>query len=339
MEGKLLEISWGSLWKIVAMAALVTALFLMRDVLVVVFIAIIISSAIYVPVSYLERKKIPRILSVLAIFFIGAAILGLILYTVVPVALIQLKYLLSNIQTLKVPFLETLFHFPDLMTRIDKGLSGIIDAVLSGGASVFKLVSSLVGNFFFILVSLVLSFYLSLSRDGVERFIRAIFPLHKEDYVVNLYIRTRKKLGRWLASQLVLSFLVGSLVFVGLVALGVEYALILALLAAVLELVPYVGPVIIGTITFLVTLPQSVSLAFLALIVFLAVQQIENHILVPFVMSKTIGIDPVIIVIAILAGSQIGGLAGIILAVPVTIVLQELIEDWSVKKQRLREVS
>ena len=335
MEKKLWEISWSSLWKIFAMAIFAVALFYMKDVLIILLIAIVISSAIHAPVSYLESKKIPRILSVFFIFIVSLGILGLILYTLVPVALIQLKYFVDHINDLKVPLLD-FAGSGEFVENINSGINDYINGLFSKGSNPAGFLSSLLGDAFFAIVCLVLSFYMALSRDGVERFILAIFPPSLENYIVDVYHRTRKKLSRWLSGQLVVSFMVGFLVFIGLLIVGADYALILALLAAVLELIPYVGPIIVGIISFLITLPQSFALAILVLVVFTVIQQIENHVLTPFVMSKAVGLDPVVVVIAVLAGTQIAGLVGIILAIPITIILQEIIDDWTAKKKQIK---
>lgn len=336
MERYKIDITWGMLWKITAMIVFVAALFYAGSALVMVGVAIIISSALHVPVTYLERKGIPRLLGVLTIFIAVAGIAALLLYTLVPISLIQLRYLFDHINEFKIPLLESL-GTSEIATQLDKGVSGIIAALVTGGSEFWNIIGSLIGNVFFISVSLVLSFYMTLSRDGVERFIRAVLPLSKEEYAIGLYTRTRRKLGRWLSGQLLVSFIVGTLTFIGLSLMGVDYALVLALLAAVLELIPYVGPIVVGVITFLITIPKSLSLAIMAVILFIFIQQIENHVLVPFIMSKAIGVDPVMIVIAMIAGSKLSGLVGIMLAVPAVIIMQEVIDDWSERKRLLRE--
>lgn len=299
-------------------------------------VAVILSSALHGPVTYLEKKKIPRVLSVIMIYLVGIGLVALLLYTIVPVTLIQLKYLLSHFNELKIPILD-LFGSSGIVSQVDQGISSLIDALFYGGGNLTGLFSNVLSNLFFIGISLILAFYLTLSRDGVERFIRSVLPINKEDYAVNLYIRTRRKLGRWLSGQLVLSFLVGFLTFIGLLILGVDYALVLALIAAVFELIPYVGPIAVGAITFLIILPQSYSTALLAVLIFFIIQQLEGHILVPFVMSKAIGTDPLVIVIAMLAGAEIAGIVGVLLAVPVSIIFEEVIDEWSVRKRKIRE--
>jgi predicted PurR-regulated permease PerM len=338
MDKQALEIKWGSLWRILIMAIFAVALFYTRNVLEMLLVAVILSSALHGPVTYLEKKKIPRVLSVIMIYLIGLGIIALLLYTIVPVTLIQLKYLLSHFNDLKIPILD-IFGSSGIVSQVDQGISNLIDALFYGGGNLAGLFSNVLSNMFFIGISLVLAFYLTLSRDGVERFIRSVLPLNKEDYAVNLYIRTRRKLGRWLSGQLVLSFLVGFLTFIGLLILGVDYALVLALIAAVFELIPYVGPIAVGAITFLITLPQSFSTAMLAVLIFFIIQQLEGHVLVPFVMSKAIGTDPLIIVIAMLAGAEIAGIVGVLLAVPVSIIFEEVIDEWSIRKRKIREAT
>ena len=331
-SGNQITISWETLWRVVAMLVLVVALFMVREVVVLVLIAVVLSSAIYAPVRYLEDKGIPRTLSVLVIFLVAAAVIGLVLYALVPVALIQFQFLLDNVNELKTPLLEVL-GASDIIAQLEHTITSTFNTILTGGTAFFSFLSKFLGNVLFVGVALVLSFYLSISKKGVERFLKAILPKAQEQYGINLFARTRRKLGRWLGGQLILSFMVGALTFIGLAILGVEYALALAVLAAVLELVPYVGPIAIGVIAFLVTLPESFTLALLVVLVTLIIQQLENNLLVPVVMSRAVDTDPVVVVIALLAGAKLAGLVGMILAVPATIVIQEFIDDWSEKKQ------
>ncbi len=333
-----LNITWSTLWRILLMVIFAIALFYMRNVLGMLLVGIILSSALHGPVTYLEQKKIPRVLSVLMIYLVGAAVVALLLYTIVPVTLIQLKYLLTHLNDLKIPILD-LFGSSQIVSQIDQSITNLLNTLFYGGADFTQFFSNFIGNVFFIAVSLILSFYLTLNRDGVERFIRAVLPLGKEDYAVNLYIRTRRKLGRWLSGQIILSLIVGALTFVGLIILGIDYALVIALLAAILELVPYVGPIAVGTIVFLISLPQSVTTALLAVMVFFIIQQLEGHVLVPVVMSKAIGTDPVVILVAMLAGGEIAGIVGVLVAVPVSIIFEEVIDEWSVRKHHPKEVS
>ncbi len=185
-----------------------------------------------------------------------------------------------------------------------------------------------------VVIIFVISLYLTINQYGVENFLRIILPITHEEHVVKIYLRVRKKLGLWLQGQIVLMLLIGAMTFFGLWALGVKYALLIAILSGILEILPLVGPLLAGAIAFLMLFPQSWALAFYSIIVFLVVHQIENHILVPLVMKKAVGVSPVVVIFSLLAGAQIAGFVGAILAVPVAVVFQEIILDWERRKAR-----
>lgn len=337
MEIRRIEISWTSLWRVVVVGLLLVAAFYARNAFVVAFIALIISSALRRPVDYLESKRIPRILSVLMIFLIVIALVGLVLYAIVPIVLIQMKYVMTNISDIQIPFLDSIGG-SQIISNLDQNISSWIGNFFYGGSNTLDLLGSLAGNAILAFVVVVLSLYLSISKGSIERFVRDVIPLDKEAYVVGLYRRTQHKLGKWLTSQLILSLVVGAMTFAGLLIMGADYALVIAIFAALLEIVPYAGPIATGIVAFIMIAPQSTSLAFGAIILFIVIHQIENHLLVPLIVGKVVGIDPVVVVLAILAGSEIGGLIGAVLAIPVAIIIQEVMDDWSEKKKNGREV-
>ncbi len=183
----------------------------------------------------------------------------------------------------------------------------------------------------------VLSFYLTASKDGVKKFLVAVFPEAVEYKVVNLYERTKRRIGKWFQAQLALSLIVGSAAFIGLSLLGVRFALILGLIAGLLELIPIVGPIFAGALAVTVALASSLMLGLYTLLLFLGIQQLENNVLVPLVMRKQTGVHPVMILVAILGGAQIAGLVGVLLAVPTAVFIQEMGEEWmSIKSRRSR---
>ena len=321
------------------MLLFVLALFWARQALIILFLAIVISSSIDGLVSWLQRKKIPRIFGTLLIFLVALTILALLLYTLIPIAIFELQSLLGNLKKIEIPIFGAL----DIsqFVGIDKylgNLGNLADVLFSGGASFLNIVAAVFGNLALIIATLILSFYLMVNRAGVEKFLRIILPIIYEDYIVGIYLRARKKMGRWLQGQILLMLVVGAATTIGLWILGVKYSLILGILAGVLEIVPIVGPIFSGTIAFLVAISESWILGLYVIILFLVIQQAESHLLIPLIMRKTVGISPVVVVIALLAGSQIAGLVGIILAVPTAVVLQEVIEDWERKKLKTQRL-
>jgi len=124
--------------------------------------------------------------------------------------------------------------------------------------------------------------------------------------------------------------------FIGLWLLGVKYSLFLGIMAGVLELIPYVGPILTGGLAVLIGLGDSASLAVYALILFTVLQQLESHVLIPMVMKYTITLNPVVTMTALLIGGTVFGIPGMILSVPIAVMFQEIVEDWAGTKQARR---
>jgi len=115
--------------------------------------------------------------------------------------------------------------------------------------------------------------------------------------------------------------------------LGVPYAFLVAFIAALFELVPFVGPIISGAFGIVSALTVSTSLALYTLIFFVAAQQLESNVLVPILNRRSVGLHPVIVIVALLIGAEVGGFLGIFIAVPAAAVFQEVIQEWSSKKR------
>ncbi len=335
METKGLSISWGSLWRILLMIALASILFIAQDILIALFLAIVISSALDPIVSWLERKKIPRLLSTLGLYVAIIFLLALIAYAIIPVALSEFSNLLSNVGKYSGTLLDVL-DTSVLIESVNEGLKQFTDLLLSGSTSLLDVGSKFFGGLSTVVSVFVLSFYLTVGKDGVERFFVTILPSMYESKVLDLYARIKRKLGGWLAGQLVLSGIFGFLVFIGLWILGVKYSLLLGIVAGVLELVPFVGPIFSGSIAVLVGFTASPQLAFYTLILFIVLQQLEGHLLVPGVNKFSTDVDPVVVLVSMLIGAKVFGILGLILAVPAAVLLQELIADWSQTKAKRR---
>lgn len=331
MEKKFIEISWNSLWRIVLMIALVAIFLIAKQAFFAFFLAIVLASAIDPIVSFFEKKRFPRGLAVLLIFIVGLAILTVLLYTIIPIAAIELKGLFTHLED-KLPTFLKPFASIQFLINSTEGNENIINSLLSGNESFIDIASRFFGNIILLLAAFILTFYLSVSKKGVETFLRAILPRNNEERVIGVYLRIRHKLGRWLQSQLILSLIVASLSSFGLWLLGVKYSLLLGAVAGVLDLVPMAGPIIAGTIAFFVAFSSSWMLGVYVIILFIAIQQLEAHVLLPMIMRKTMGVNPALVVLALLAGYAIASWVGVLLAVPVAVTLQEITNDFSRRK-------
>ncbi len=339
MKKDTFEISWTTLWRIFFMLFLVVIFFLARESLIILFLAIIISSALDGPVSYLQKKRIPRIFGTILIFLLVLFLLALVLYTLIPVAVFELQNLLQNLKNMNIPVFGTidLSQFVSF-DRYLGNLENLANVLFSGGVSFISIVSSIFGNLAMIVATLITSFYMTVNQGGVERFLKTILPVIHERYIIEIYNRARKKMGRWFQGQIILMLIIGTITALGLKFLGIKYALVLGILAGLLEIVPVVGPIFAGAVAFLVAIPESFILGIYVVILFVVIQQAESQLLVPWVMKKTVGVSPVVVVIALLAGSQVAGLIGVILAVPVAVVLQEIMEDRERRKLRTQQL-
>lgn len=324
-----LQISWALLWKILAMTAIIGIAFLSIDILVAVLLAIIISSSLDPFVTFLEKRRIPRLLGTLMIYILSLIGLTLFIYIVLPLFLVELNnFVNANISTgatvvgpggINASIFET---FTATINQFIANLS-------TGTTSLIAVLSQVLGGLVTVGVIVVISFYLTIGRDGVERFLATILPLQYRTPVLSVYERVREKISHWFVGQLFLSLIIGVLTYVGLLVLGVKYAFIIAITAAILELIPYVGPIFSGTLAVLVAVATSGTLAIYTLILFIAIQQLEQHLFVPAVNRYTTDLNPVIIIIALLVGAEVFGILGVILAVPVAVAFQEIVRYWA----------
>ncbi len=331
MERKM-EITWASLWRIVLMIAAIGVVFVVREVVAVLLLAIVISSALDAPLNWMEKQKVPRIMGILFILVSGIAIVAMLLYTIIPIAAIEVRDFADNMDKASETIGAAL-GMPHLTDAINNGLSSVSSSFAPNLLSV-SILPQLFENLVMVVLVMVISIYLAWYRDGIESFLRAVLPLQYEQYSISVLHRARKKIGRWLEGQIIVTAIIALIVFFGLKLLGVNYALVLALLTGVLEIIPFVGPIVAGSLAFMVGISQSMTIGIAAVILFFIVHQLEAHIMMPLVMRKTTGIHPVIVALSIVAGYQLAGFIGIILAIPFVVVIQELVDDFTIRKHR-----
>ncbi|MCK5085786.1 AI-2E family transporter, partial [Candidatus Parcubacteria bacterium] len=210
--------------------------------------------------------------------------------------------------------------FQNILFEASKALKDITSNIIVG-------VLSLLGGILSAILMLVISFYLVVEKDGVEKFVQTIIPAESRPQALRIIKKVEVKLGKWFMGQLFLGFVVGLLSFIGLTILGVPYALVLAIIAGAMELIPYIGPTLSSIPAIIIAFTISPILAILVFALYFIIQQLENYLLVPKVMERSVGLHPVVIIIAMLIGGQIAGVLGIILAIPVTTIASIVLED------------
>lgn len=354
------EITAGTIAKGIFLVVLTYFLFVLKDIVLVILTAVVIASAVEPLTKWFMRHAIPRVFSVLIVYAGIAGILLGLFYTVVPPLLRDTSDFLSSVpqyidsvslwdplgindterpkevattlaQDIEVSRLAVQNENGNI--SIQSAISGIDEALASVSAGFVHSASSVFGGVLSFILIAVLSFYLAVQEDGVGKFLRLATPLGQEGYVIGLWKRTQTKIGLWMQGQLVLAVLVGVLVYLGLMVLGVENALLFAVLAAFLEMIPLFGP-IIAAIPAVATAyaDGGASAGFLVAGLYLIIQQFENHLIYPLVVKKIVGVPAILVIIALLVGAKLAGFLGILLSVPLSCMLVEFLDDVHKRK-------
>ncbi len=327
------EISWVSLWRLLAFIALIAVLYEGREIVLGLFLAIIISSGLEGVVDFLEdRISLPRSVSVILIFLAALIVFILVVYTVVPFLLVEIGTIFSGVNAASLGGWGILLNLHE-SSSVSSIVGKVSSQFIAGNTSPLDLVSHALGSFGLAAAVLVSSFYLSLNHDGVEKFLMVVVPPDYEETTMRIYKRSKELIGAWFRMQILLSLIMAFTVWAGLSILGVHYAFLIAILAGLFELVPFLGPILSGAVAVVSALLTSTTLAFYTLIFFIIAQQFEANILIPLLSRRSVGLHPVIVIVALLIGAEIGGVLGIIISVPVAAVFQEVVQDWSSKRR------
>ena len=350
-----ISISTGTMVRVILVMAFFAALWFLRDIFLVVLTAVILASAIEPAVRFFVKHSVPRLLGLVIVYGLGAAMLGGIFYFFVP-ALLDDVSLLSDIipkyvdvSSLWSP-LSGASALTDSLSAAGQG-GNILDVVKNGlqEGGALKSFSIFFGGFFSFILIVVLSFYLSAQEHGIENLLRLISPIKSRAYVVDLWKRSQKKIGLWSQGQVLLGVLVGVLVFLTMTLMGVPSALFLAIVAMVFEIIPVFGPILSavpgvvlaythginppGNVIHFFNVDPGINAAIIVAVVYFFIQQFESHLIYPWVVRKVIGIPPVLVILALVIGAKMAGFLGIILSIPVTAILVEFLGDVAKEKK------
>lgn len=286
------------------------------DILLLFFVAFIFMSALSPAVERLVKLRVPRVVAVIGLFIIILTILvGIIAIGLTPLVT-QTNHLTQKLIQIIDWLLRTNIVDQNVINQEISNLSGQIVNIT---VDVFKNIISFVSV-------IIVTLYMLLDKEKVEKFATFFFSHHQEK-AKRVLSRVEEKLGSWLRGQILLSVLIGVLVYVGLTILGLEYALPLAIIAAFLEVIPVIGPIISAIPAILIGLTVSPLFAGIIALLYFAIQQIEGHIVVPQVMKKAVGLNPLLVILAISIGGRLLGIGGALLAVPIAAVIQIVAEE------------
>ena len=338
-----LEIASSTIIKTILLILLFVFLYILKDVVIIFLFALVIASGISPFANWLDERRFPRVVGVLALYMIVLGLAVFVLSLVVPYISDDINRLISVLPKVVESVSSSLDiaqqsspQYLDFLGEIQNILSSFSSYLQQASQSVVGLIVSIFGGLFSFVAILIISFYLSVTRKGVESFLGSVVPEKYENYVISLWKRTEIKVGKWLQGQMLLGLIVGLATYIGLSLLHVKFALLLALIMMVLELVPMVGPVVSAIPAVMLAFLQSPVLGFWVLVLYIVVQQLENHILVPIILGRTLNLNPVVILIALLVGQTLAGIPGMILAVPISTIIVEMLDDVARQKESRR---
>ena len=335
-----ISISTGTMIRTVLVALCVFLLWFLRDLVLVVLTSIVLASFVESAVPHFKKIGIQRVFGIVILYACSLLFLAGMFYLFAPLLITEV-YNFSNFISNYIPGVSFLNYFQneafsgakDIVNSLSSNFSlGNLLSIskafitnLSGGF--FTTLSVAFGGIFNLVLIVLISFYLSIQEKGIENFLRLVTPIKYDDYVVDLWERSRKKIALWMKGQVVLGFVVAVLIYLILSLLGIEYALLLSIIAGAMELIPYgILVALIPAFSFSY-LSGGFSSALLVTGAYLIIHQFEVFRFAPLIIKKIVGLSPIVIILSALIGFELGGFWGILLSIPVAIIVMDFLDD------------
>lgn len=319
---QLIAISTGTVLRVIFVLLIFVFLYLIRDIVAIFFAGLFLAALIDPFADFFERYRIPRGLAVVLVYVVGISALVGALILVLPPVLAELHTFL----TVFAPFISqasgqsldlSLFGQNGLSDNLQNILSTVRGAGLPAAVpQILSIGSAAFGGIFAVVIVLMLAFYLVVEKNALVKAASFVTPEEYQPFVALMSMKVRQRLGAWLRGELVLMLVIFLLVYLALTLLGVQYALVLALLAGLLEVIPFLGPFMAAIPAVVLALNISPLYALLTVVSYIVIQNVEANVLVPKIMQKATGINPIVSLIAVLIGFRLGGVVGAILSIP-----------------------
>jgi len=331
---KILDISWGTLIKIGVAILLFYLIYSIRDILIWLIFALIISFLFNPAINFLHRRYIPRLAAVAIVYIAIFGFFGLVIFLMAPL-------FISEIQKFSQ-------FFPQYFEKIAPSLRGLgIEAfksfevftqalqgwLIKASSSIFGALSAIFGGILSAITIFILSLFLSIEEKDIEKAIRIISPKKYENYILNIWRSCQNKVSIWFGTKILGCIFVGVAIFVALYLFKIDYSLALSLFAGVANIIPLIGPIISGVLIVIIAALGSWLKAIFILIVFILIQQVESNILGPILTKRFIGLSPVLVLIAFLIGGKLLGILGAVLSIPLLGIIAEFLKDFLKKRK------
>ncbi len=341
MEDRQLQVSItaGTVVKTILLLLTVGFIYVLRGILLDILTAIVIASALEPGVAQLRKRKIPRTLAVILLYLTLFSVFFVIFYFFLPSLFGDIANFINALPTYIQSLNSTgaldqytnLLGLPAISTISSESIATSIHAALNIGVvnDGFSTATRIFGGVFSFILIVIFSFYFAVLETGVDDFLRIIVPKSHQEYTLGLWRRSQHKIGKWMQGQLLLGVIMGVLVFLGLTILHVPDALVLATIAGCFEIIPVFGPTLSAVPAIAIAFGSGgVSLGILTIALYVIAQQFENYLIYPLVVTRVVGVPPLLVILALIVGGEFAGFLGIILSVPLAATLQEFVRDF-----------
>ncbi len=314
-----IEISMRTVLATLAILAGIWLILQIRDILFLLFIAFLLMTAIYPLVVLLEKVRIPRLLAIIIVY---AVIFGMFGFLIV-----------SSIPTLVTQTTKLVEELPAVIAKVlpywNVNISTIVQQLAPIGENVVKFTVGLFSNIVTTFTVLFFTFYFLLERGRTKKIIADTFGESVAERAIIILRAIEHRLGAWVRGELFLMISIGLFVYIGLTILRVDFALPIAIVSGLLEIIPNIGPIISAIPAVLIGLSMSPIVALSVVALYVIVHQVEGNIVVPIIMKQSVGLSPLVSILALLIGGRLAGVTGAVLAVPVVLVIQVLIRYFT----------
>jgi len=340
-ERGLVGFSQRAVWPLGAFVLLIVLLHFLplslKHVFTVLFTAVLLAAAVAPAARFMARRRVPRGVTILIIYLLVLLVLAGVVALVVPLVVDEIDALRQSLPGY-ADDIQRLVHriAPDQAqnfstSTITNRLSGELGTVAS---TLTSLIFDLVSFSITVILVLVIAFFLAVEEDFVALAIRRFVPPEQRPRVARVMGRIGTRLGQWARAQLLLALFFGVAFGVGLRIFNVHYAVTLGVVGGVLEIIPYVGGFITVALAVLIALTQHPLLVVWVVAWYAVVVEIEGHVIAPKLMDRVLGIHPLVVVVALFLGGEALGILGALLAVPIAIVVQALLDEFYVFESR-----
>ncbi len=316
---KKIEISHKTIIFTVSFLIFIWFLYYIRDIILIFFISLLIMTILNPTVSRFSRYKIPRAVSVVVVYLLAIGILALAIAGIAPALIEQTTNFANNL-----PKYLANIGFPSLVS--EQVVKEVMAQIGTLPGKILKVGMSIFSNILAVVTVLIIAFYLLLAREKIDEQLANFLGEEKAKEVAKLIDTLEFKLGGWARGQLALMIVVGILNFIGLTLLKIPFALPLALLAGILEIIPNLGPIVAAIPAVIIGFSISPLTGFAVISLAFLIQQTENYFLVPKILEKSVGVSPIITLLALATGFKLAGIVGVLISVPILITFQVLIK-------------